>query len=125
MWVRIHIRFCKKWKANFIATSFYITKLFNFPNPFNPNDRSTELNYLLGEDSDVAISIYDLLGNSVREINFSAGQNGGRAGQNIIAWDGKNGAGDFVGNGGYLVRMSAKGVSGTNSEAAFKMAVAR
>ena len=37
----------------------------NFPNPFNP---STQITYTLAKDSEVTLSIYDMLGTKVAEL---------------------------------------------------------
>ena len=53
----------------------------NFPNPFNP---TTEIRYELGKPSDVAITIYDVLGKEIRTF-VKARQS---AGTYAIQWDG-------------------------------------
>jgi len=86
-----------------------IADFFNYPNPFNPNEELTHFRYLLGENSTVSLVIYDLFGNLVRRINVPSGTMGGHAGLNEIPWDGKNGSGVVVGNGGYIVHVQAVG----------------
>jgi hypothetical protein len=80
----------------------------NFPNPFNP---STTVGYVLDQDAQVVLSIYDLLGQPVRAL-LSAPQN---AGFSQVTWDGTNDAGARVMSGVYVYRLTA---SGTNGETA-------
>lgn len=94
-----------------------IDQVSNYPNPFDtrkggPEGR-TVITYTLGADSDVTITIYDLLGYVVKQFSFSPGQQGGRAGPNFIVWDGKNGQGRYVAKGGYVARIKAGSAAGT------------
>jgi flagellar hook assembly protein FlgD len=49
------------------------------------------------------LTVYDLLGQKVREQIYSQGEAGGQVGLNRISWDGRNDDGVAVGNGGYVV----------------------
>ncbi len=73
----------------------------NFPNPFDSRVEKTTIQYTLEADSDVAVRIYDLFGNIVREFHFGFT---GR-GTNRLVWDGTNEAGEKVAKGGYIVVM--------------------
>lgn len=103
-----------------------VSDLFNWPNPFTPSIApGTNINYSLSEDSDVTILIYDLFGNLVKKLSFSPGSNGGKYTQNTVSWDGRNGEGVQVANGGYIAQVIAKGVNGGTSVARRKMAVVK
>jgi flagellar hook assembly protein FlgD len=65
------------------------------------------IQYYLINASDVGIAVYDLLGNLVKTWKISAGDNGAQAGLNQLSWDGRNGAGDVIANGGYIVSVHA------------------
>jgi hypothetical protein len=46
-------------------------------------------------------------------MNFTPGDNGGRAGANYVIWDGRNGFGAFVSKGGYVANIKVKSPTGT------------
>ncbi|MBI4376494.1 MAG: hypothetical protein HY549_08595, partial [Elusimicrobia bacterium] len=101
------------------AANTIITGVSNYPNPFDsrkggPAGR-TVITYVLGADSDVNITIYDLLGYVVKNFSFSPGADGGRAGPNYVTWDGKNGSGTFVSKGGYIARIKVKAPGGSST----------
>ncbi|MCG3205570.1 MAG: hypothetical protein KCHDKBKB_02292 [Elusimicrobia bacterium] len=102
-----------------------VSEVFNFPNPFSPSNGGTDIHYLLGADSDVRLVIYDLLGNLVKTIDVSQGSVGGKIGQNILHWDGRNGEGTSVANGGYIVQIHSRSPTGTEARTKIKMAVAK
>jgi hypothetical protein len=72
-----------------------------YPNPFNP---STYIAYHLAEDSDVQISVYDMLGRKVQTL-FTGQQ---VAGSYHVYWHGKNEAGNISPTGTYLIRMQTE-----------------
>jgi hypothetical protein len=117
--------------GTFQATSLAIpgpgvTEFFNFPNPFSPAEGGTNLQYLLGEDSDITIVIYDLFGNLVRKLNYSAGvAPEAKYPLGLAVWDGLNGEGVPVANGGYIVKIFATGVSGTKTSQTHKVGVVK
>jgi len=74
----------------------------NYPNPFRGR---TTLEYALPERAEVRLAIYDVLGRRVRVLEH--GQQ--RAGVHRLRWDGRNGAGQPVASGLYLVRLKAQG----------------
>jgi flagellar hook assembly protein FlgD len=94
-----------------------ITNVRNYPNPFDPRKGGTEgktyITYTLAENSEVTITLYDLLGYVVKEYKFSSGQDGAKPGPNLVPWDGKNGLGGFVSKGGYIVRIKASSPRGS------------
>src|SRR5208283_2896964 len=89
----------------------------NYPNPFDTRKGGgagqTVITYILGADSSVTITIYDLLGYVVKRFSLQAGSPGGQAGSNFVIWDGKNGAGQFVSKGGYIANIVVKSPNGT------------
>jgi hypothetical protein len=70
----------------------------NYPNPFNP---STTIRYSLAKKSDVALEIYNTLGQRVRTL-FSGAQT---TGEYEIIWDGTNDNGGHVASGVYFYRL--------------------
>ena len=89
-----------------------ITQVSNYPNPFSPPYEKTRITYVLNQDADVEITIYNYLGDRLRKFHFRAGEEGGRGNpagyQNIILWDGRDGKGILLGSGGYICRMVVK-----------------
>tara|TARA_Y100001935_G_scaffold177816_1_gene147219 strand:+ start:99 stop:3344 length:3246 start_codon:yes stop_codon:yes gene_type:complete len=67
----------------------------NYPNPFNPN---TQIRYDLPEDANVNITIYDIMGRSIRSL-VNSNQT---AGYRSIRWDGKNNLSEGVSAGMYI-----------------------
>lgn len=78
----------------------------NHPNPFNP---STKLVYNLPQNSHVRIIVYDMYGKKIRTLVDERKS----AGQNSIAWDGKNEKGQAASSGHYIIRMDADNYSKT------------
>lgn len=79
-----------------IPTQFELEQ--NYPNPFSS---STAISYKLNKQSDVQITIYDVLGREVKRINVenqSVGVHG-------ISWDAKNDLGKKLASGVYLYQM--------------------
>jgi chitodextrinase len=72
----------------------------NYPNPFNP---STTIPYALPDDANVKITVYNVLGQQVREV-FVGRQ---RAGYHQARWDGLSDSGHSVASGVYIVRLNA------------------
>ncbi|HWN81600.1 MAG TPA: hypothetical protein VNM87_05870, partial [Candidatus Udaeobacter sp.] len=75
------------------------------PNPFAPGKQPAAIAYVLGADAPVAIEIFTLLGDRVWSRSIPAGEAGGQAGLNEVAWDGRNEAGQAVRNGVYHCRI--------------------
>jgi hypothetical protein len=94
-----------------------IAGVSNYPNPFDTRKgEQTCISYILGADSDVTITLYDLLGYAVRTLSYSSGQQGGVAGQNCAMWDGKASSGRYVAMGGYIARIQVKGPLGSSTQ---------
>ena len=72
----------------------------NYPNPFNP---VTNISYDLREDSYVRITIYDLLGNVIKNLVKS----NQLSGYNSVQWNATNNQGQPVSAGVYLYTIEA------------------
>ena len=72
----------------------------NYPNPFNP---ATEIRYQLEEDSNVEISIYNVMGQKVKTL-VSEKQ---KPGMYKIRWDGQNASGSKLSSGVYIYTVIA------------------
>ncbi|RKU17479.1 hypothetical protein C6501_03925 [Candidatus Poribacteria bacterium] len=83
----------------------------NYPNPFNPE---TWIPYQLSESTDVTLTIYDIKGHVVRDLDLGhqrAGTYQSRA--RAAHWDGKNAQGEPVASGIYFYKLKAGGFSAT------------
>jgi flagellar hook capping protein FlgD len=74
----------------------------NYPNPFNP---TTQIDFELARQSEVNLTVYDVLGREIRRL--AAGPLG--AGAHSVAWDGRDAAGVEVATGVYLYRLQTAG----------------
>lgn len=70
----------------------------NYPNPFNP---STTIEFQIPKPGDVSISIFDVTGRLVRELQNSQQQ----PGLHRVTWDGRNENGQFASSGAYLCQV--------------------
>ena len=68
----------------------------------------TNIVYILNQDAEVTISLYDLLGYQVISWTFQPGSEGGREGANRVPWDGSNEMGQKVAKGGYIAQIKVK-----------------
>ena len=79
--------------------------LTNYPNPFNPE---TWIPYQLKESAEVALSIYDLRGQLVRQIDLGHKEAGHYLEPSTaIYWDGKTELGETIASGTYFYRLQA------------------
>ncbi|GEM_PF-1413161 len=78
----------------------------NYPNPFNP---STTIRYQLLTNSEVSLTIYNMLGQRVKTL-VQAKQ---PAGSYTVQWNGANDAGTPVASGVYFYRLRAGDFAGT------------
>ena len=79
--------------------------LSNYPNPFNPE---TWIPYHLANDSDVQISIYDINGALVRQLDLGYQQAGYYTNRSRAAyWDGRNEFGERIATGIYFYQLQA------------------
>lgn len=89
-----------------------ISSLSNHPNPFDSRktglEGQTMIVYGLAQDARVTATIFDLLGHRVRAWDFRPGENGARAGDNRIPWDGTNEMGQKVAKGGYIAQIQVE-----------------
>ena len=108
---------------SFVNLGTGMTQLINYPNPFNPNEGGTKFHYFLSRDSNVSFTVYDLFGNLVKTMNAPLGGPGGTAGENNYRWDGRNGEGRVVANGGYVAHVMYEDASGNKSKFERKLLV--
>ena len=79
--------------------------LVNYPNPFNPE---TWIPYQLAEPTDVALTIYDIQGRVVRDLNLGHQRAGIYQSKSRAAyWDGRNAQGEPVASGVYFYTLKA------------------
>ena len=88
-------------KKSSLPTSLKVFQ--NYPNPFNPN---TIIKYDLIKDLNVRITIYDLLGNTIKDL-FEGNQ---LSGSNSIQWDGTSNNGYGVSSGTYVYQIKADNI---------------
>ena len=74
----------------------------NYPNPFNP---STSISYDLAKDAIVTITIYDLMGRSIKTLV----DNKQIAGSRSVRWDATNNVGQPIPSGMYVYSIKADG----------------
>lgn len=88
--------------SNSLPTKFKLEQ--NYPNPFTS---TTAIPYNLNKQSDIHVTIYDILGRVVRKFSISFQS----AGPHYILWDGRNNLGEKVASGVYFYRLKADGES--------------
>ena len=76
----------------------------NYPNPFN---LTTRIEYTVPSPQQVEITVYDVLGNSVRTLFDGVSQSG----KNKIDWNGKDNNGNVVGSGIYFYKIKMRDIS--------------
>jgi hypothetical protein len=79
----------------------------NYPNPFNPE---TNIEYALPKESDVSLTVYNLLGQTVRTLISEKVA----AGAHTAHWDGRNENGENVPSGIYFYKLYTPEFSQTN-----------
>ena len=72
----------------------------NYPNPFNP---ITTIQYELPNYSNVRVTLFDITGSTIKEINFGEMAPGRYA----YVWDGTNKIGNLVSTGVYFFQINA------------------
>jgi hypothetical protein len=97
----------------------------NYPNPFHPGEDPTTIAYVLDDNATVTMTIHTLSGGLVLERVYSAGSPGGAAGLNEVLWDGRNGGGEMVSSGGYILEVQAQGTGETLHRMRRKIGVVR
>ena len=79
--------------------------LANYPNPFNPE---TWIPYHLANPSEVTITIYDMRGTIVRQLNLGHQHEGYYTNRSRAAyWDGRNAVGERIASGLYFYTFTA------------------
>ena len=81
-----------------IPFTYFVSQ--NYPNPFNP---VTRLQFEVGDQINVKLVIYDMLGRIVRTFE----EKEYTPGRYTINWDGKDNSGNYVSSGTYIYRMKA------------------
>ncbi len=76
----------------------------NYPNPFDPRSQATTIRFSLSAAGSVEINIYDFFGGKIRQLTHS-----GVIGINELTWDGRNGEGNLVADGGYMALIKSSG----------------
>jgi hypothetical protein len=89
----------KNEQATQVPTSFSLS--LNYPNPFNSE---TVIEYSLPEQTQVKITVYNLLGQRVRTLLDRKETRGHKK----VLWDGKNERGESVSSGIYFYRIEAR-----------------
>ena len=85
--------------------------LLNYPNPFNPE---TWIPFRLAEDADVMLTIYDVEGRMVRNLDIGHSKAGiYESRDKAIYWEGRNDLGENVASGVYFYHLTAGGYSAT------------
>ena len=85
------------------------TLLPNYPNPFNPE---TWIPYHLANPSEVTITIYDMRGAIVHQLNLGHQREGYYTSRSRAAyWDGRNAVGERVASGVYFYQLQADHLS--------------
>ena len=81
----------------------------NYPNPFNPE---TWIPYQLSNTSDVKITIYDVQGRVIRQLDLGHQREGYYTSRSRAAyWDGRNDVGERVATGIYFYQLQADNMS--------------
>jgi hypothetical protein len=104
------------------ASGGYVT---NYPNPFHAGTEGTTIAYKLEDFAAVTLRVFTNSGSLVRHVVFDRGAPGGTPGDNAWVWDGRNGKGDVVASGGYVVLIEAQGQGETLHVIRRKVAVVR
>ncbi len=97
----------------YAPATVYLSQVANYPNPFNAaKGEKTRIEYVLTEDSNVTIRIYNLVGDLVWMKENANGKGSLDGYRNEEFWDGRNDAGMIVANGIYLCLISASPTQG-------------
>ena len=103
------IRFLERLLAAMIPKETVL--LANYPNPFNPE---TWIPYQLAEPADVTLTIYDIQGRVVRDLDLGYQRAGMYQSRTRAAhWDGRNDIGEPVASGVYFYTLTAGNFTAT------------
>ena len=97
----------------------------SYPNPFHPGEAPATIAYKLSAEARVTLTFFTLLGTEVRREEIPVGSPGGREGLNEFLWDGRNGKGEIVASGGYILVIEAVGDGETLHKMHRRVAVVR
>jgi len=93
-----------------VATKLSVPVVFelsqNYPNPFNP---VTKISFAVPVETNVELSVYNVLGQKVRTLANEAK----KPGYYSVVWDGKDSKGESLPSGVYFYKMTADGFSST------------
>jgi hypothetical protein len=104
-----------------LAAASLTESFSNYPNPFAAGREETHITFNLSGDASVTLEVYDLSGTRVVRLLDRAPLTAGL--HDTLRWDGRNGEGEIVRNGTYLLRLLAEGPGG--GKVLRKMAVLR
>ena len=93
--------------------------LYNTPNPFNPDNESTQIGFQLNQNSRINCTIYTLQLDRIKSLEETF-----PPGYHTLTWDGTDENGKKVPNGVYPVLMKARGKTGS-SQQYFKIIILR
>jgi len=91
-------------------------------NPFNPENQPARFSYELSEPSSIEFRVFTLTGEEVFARDVSEGLAGAVGSEQEIRWDGRNGSGNMVANGVYIVSIK---IVRTGEQALMKVAVVK
>jgi hypothetical protein len=94
----------------------------SYPNPFpTPTNPSTTIGFILAEQSEVSLKIFNTLGQEVKTVISDQHTSGAF----YVPWDGRNNSGKSVASGVYFYVLRAKGSSGKTFADVKKLVVLR
>lgn len=101
----------------------FLGEVLNYPNPFDPDREETEIAVDLSRDARLEIRILTLTGKRIRVLGECRAY--GAARMTACTWDGRDGDGDRVANGVYLIRVIAETADGRERAESIGKAVVR
>ena len=100
-WATVAI-YCSGYTLNPVSISENYVLLNNYPNPFNSE---THIGFILKNNYNVGIDVYDVLGRKIKTI-FAGDLSSGYQG---FIWDGRTNSGQDASSGTYLIRFNVGG----------------
>ena len=97
----------------------------NDPNPFNPSTGPTLIQYKLNAPATISLYLFNLKGALIWEKTIPAGQNGGAAGDNSVAWNAQSYFNEQVPTGVYILSIVSRSGGSTRELSRAKIAVLR
>ncbi|MFA5887021.1 MAG: T9SS type A sorting domain-containing protein [Patescibacteria group bacterium] len=106
------------------SPSITVTKpVSNTPNPFNPQAGATTIKYSLSKDADIIIYLYNIRGERIWQYVASAGQTGGKLGENEVLWDGITTFKQIASSGVYIVTVNVQDGANVRTLSKSKIAI--